>query len=104
VIVFSAAGLLSPLSLPVLCMLIGPPLIFLMGLGLFFSSLCRSTTAATVWSCAIPMFIWFFNPFMVICNPSSWRVCPGGHEQEGQLPLVYYGLRLPAVPFGIGRF
>ncbi len=69
VIVFSATGALSPLSLPVLCMVIGPPLIFLIGLGLFFSSLCRSTTAATVWSCAVPMFIWFFNPFMVICNP-----------------------------------
>ena len=69
VIVFSAAGPLSPWSLPVLAAILLPALIFVFGLGLFFSARCRSTTAATSWSFAVPLLMWFFNPFMVICNP-----------------------------------
>jgi ABC-type transport system involved in multi-copper enzyme maturation permease subunit len=69
VIIFSATGPLSPWSLPVLAVILLPTLIFMFGLGLFFSARCRSTTAATSWSFAVPMLMWFFNPFMVICNP-----------------------------------
>jgi len=69
VIVFSAAGPLSPWSFPALAAILLPTLIFVFGLGLFFSAKCRSTTAATTWSFAVPMLMWFFNPFMFVCNP-----------------------------------
>ena len=99
VIVFSAAGPLSSAvaSGPGLLILL-PTLIFLFGLGLFFSSKCRSTTAATSWSFAVPLLMWFFNPFMVVCNPIvAACMVSGGPERTkiGQASVAYW--------MGVGR-
>lgn len=69
VVVFSIAGPLHPLSLAVVVLVTVPSMVFTLGLGLLFSARCRSTTAATSWSFAVPMLMWFLNPFLVICNP-----------------------------------
>ncbi len=69
VIVFSVVGPLHPMSFPVLVLIVAPTLVFILGLGLFFSAHCRSTTAATTWSFVVPLLMWFFNPFLALCNP-----------------------------------
>lgn len=103
VTVFSFAGPLHPLSLPVLVLITAPTLIFTFGLGLFFSSRCRSTTAATTWSFAVPMLMWFFNPFLVICNPIV-VICLAlvGLQQETRRTIGWFGLVWAVVLIGYG--
>ncbi len=107
VAVFSLAGVLSPLLLPVMCLFIVPALFFLFGLGLFFSSLCRSTTAATIWSCVIPVFLWFFNPFLAFGNPIvlSCAAMVTLESRDDSWPRSFYLAGVSIVPIayiGIG--
>ncbi len=71
-LVFSALGYLHPLAIPGTVITIASVAMFLMGLGFFFSSICRSSTAAITWSCAIPLVSWFMNPFLLFANPGLW--------------------------------
>jgi len=93
VIVFSAAGPLSPWSLGVLVTILLPTLIFMFGVGLFFSARCRSTTSATSWSFAVPLLMWFFNPSLVICNPIvAAGMALVGLTQDTRMDIGWFGL------------
>jgi ABC-type transport system involved in multi-copper enzyme maturation permease subunit len=71
-LIFSVLGYLHPLAFPAVAITIASSAVLLTGLGLFMSSICRSSTVAISWSCAIPLVSWFMNPFLAFSNPGLW--------------------------------
>ncbi|MEN6309630.1 MAG: ABC transporter permease subunit [Anaerohalosphaeraceae bacterium] len=68
-IVFSAAGVLSPLSLLTVPLELAGSVYFLLGMGMYFSARLKSSTAAVAATFALPISLSFICPCIAYMNP-----------------------------------
>jgi ABC-type transport system involved in multi-copper enzyme maturation permease subunit len=72
VIVFVLIGPISPIALITIPLIVIPVIVLLMGLGLYFSTRLRSSTAAVVVTYVIPLALWFICPCIASFSPLFW--------------------------------